>query len=99
MENNQRRLDHSSDLYWDIVDAVYLGDYKVKLWFYDGTIKIVDLEARLFCDNPGTVFLPLRDKEVFATVRLDEELGTIVWANGADLAPEFLYELGLNIEK
>ncbi len=98
MENNQKRLDHYSDLYWDIVDAVYLDDYKVKLWFYDGSIKVVDLEERLFRDNPGTVFMPLRDKKLFATVRLDEDLGTITWENGADLAPEYLYESGVDIE-
>jgi uncharacterized protein DUF2442 len=38
------------------------------------------------------VFEPLRDADFFAKVELDEELGTIVWPNGADLAPETLHE-------
>jgi hypothetical protein len=39
----------------------------------------------------GPVFEPLRDEARFSAFRVDEELATIVWANGADLVPEFLY--------
>ena len=41
----------------------------------------------------GEVFEPLTDATLFATARQDEVLGTVVWANGADLAPEFLLKL------
>ena len=41
----------------------------------------------------GEVFEPLTDAHLFATARQDEVLGTVVWANGADLAPEFLLKL------
>ncbi|MFN2617847.1 MAG: DUF2442 domain-containing protein [Thermoleophilaceae bacterium] len=37
------------------------------------------------------VFAPLRDPEYFSRVRLDDELGTVVWPNGADVAPETLH--------
>ncbi|MCC8370740.1 MAG: DUF2442 domain-containing protein [Rickettsia endosymbiont of Stiretrus anchorago] len=33
---------------------------------------------------------PLKDKNLFARVTLDEELQTIAWSNGADFAPKFL---------
>jgi hypothetical protein len=33
----------------------------------------------------------LKDKKIFASVKLDKALDTITWENGADLAPEFLY--------
>jgi hypothetical protein len=36
------------------------------------------------------MFEPLRDPTVFGRVRLDPTLHTLVWPNGADLAPEFL---------
>ena len=41
----------------------------------------------------GEVFEPLKDERLFATARQDEVLGTVVWANGADFAPEFLLKL------
>jgi Protein of unknown function (DUF2442) len=55
--------------------------------FDDGTEKTLDLGPLL----SGEVFEPLRDPAYFALVTVDEELGTVVWPNGADFAPEFLY--------
>jgi hypothetical protein len=40
----------------------------------------------------GPIFEPLRDVEAFKRFRLHPELRTLVWSNGADLAPEFLRE-------
>lgn len=67
--------------------AEYVGGYRVRLSYEDGTRGEVDLESELW----GEVFEPLRDVERFKTFRIDAELGTLVWPNGADLAPEFLY--------
>jgi hypothetical protein len=39
------------------------------------------------------VFEPLKDLTLFSQAKLDKELATVVWPNGADLAPEFLYAL------
>lgn len=82
-----------------VEDAVYVGDYKVKLWFWDGSVKIVDLQEPVFKKRLGDVFVPLQDQQFFAQVRYDEELGTITWSNGADFAPEFLYEAGIDVRQ
>ena len=69
-----------------VTKAKYLSDYQIELSFDDGTEGKVDLEKYL----TGPMFEPLKEKARFAEVKLDEELGIIVWSNGADLAPEFL---------
>ena len=66
-----------------------LHDYVVRLSFTDGTVRELDLEPVLW----GPVFEPLlADRELFAQVKVDHELGTIVWPNEADLDPDALYE-------
>ena len=65
-----------------------LDGYHVRLTFDDGTIGDVDLGDLA---ERGGVFEPLRDPGFFAQVRVDSELGTIVWPNGADLDPCGLY--------
>ncbi len=69
-------------------NAEYLRDYKIRVMFDDGKEGVIDLEHELW----GEVFEPLKDIRVFQRFRLDSELETIVWPNGADLAPEYLYE-------
>ena len=67
------------------------GGFEVRLEFTDGTRKTVDLEPYL----EGPVFEPLKeDPALFESVRVDPELGTIVWPNGADLDPDVLYADG-----
>jgi len=72
-----------------IIEAKHLQDYQVWLKFNDGEEGTVDLRQELW----GTMFEPLKDLTVFSQVKLDTELDTIVWPNGADLAPEFLHDL------
>ena len=69
-------------------EAKYQGDYRIWLRFSDGTEGEIDLEKELW----GEMFEPLKEKAKFSEVTFDEELGTIVWPNGADFAPEFLYQ-------
>lgn len=64
-------------------------DYQIWLEFNDGKEGAVDLSQSLW----GSMFEPLKDQALFSQVQLDKELDTIVWPNGADLAPEFLHDL------
>ena len=72
-----------------ITDVKHLQDYQVWLKFNDDLEGIVDLSKELW----GSMFEPLKDLSLFSQVKLDSELDTITWPNGADLAPEFLHEL------
>jgi hypothetical protein len=72
-----------------IVSAEVAGDHRLRLQFDDHTRKTVDLGPLL----EGPVFAPLRDPRYFARVVVDPVCGTVVWPNGADLAPDALYAL------
>ena len=70
-----------------VTQAKYIEDYKLEVLFNNGHKGIADLAQVL----EGPVFKPLQDKSFFAQLRVDKELETIVWPNGADFAPEFIY--------
>lgn len=76
---------------YEIKGVENLGGYRLRLTFADGLIFDVDLEEKLH-GQVGTVFEPLRDPEFFARAYVDPEIGTVVWPNGADLAPDALHE-------
>ena len=69
-----------------VIKAEYKGDYRIWLKFNDGSEGVVDLKDELY----GEMFEPLRDINKFRSFRVDPELETLVWENGADFAPEFL---------
>lgn len=71
-----------------VKQAKYLHDYVIWLRFNDGAEGEVDLAGEL----EGEVFGPLKDINKFKSFKIDPVLETIVWENGADVAPEFLYE-------
>ncbi len=71
-----------------VKDAEYVQDHRIWVRFNDGAEGEVDLKDELY----GEVFEPLRDLNMFRSFWVDPDFGTIVWKNGADLAPEFLYE-------
>ena len=75
-------------MFIEVLDAKYLGDYKISLIFNSGESTIVDLSGELI----GKVFEPLKDKSYFQSFKI--KYNTIEWSNGADFAPEFLLELG-----
>jgi hypothetical protein len=72
-----------------IVEAAVCGPHRLRLRFSDGTRKTVDVEPLL----EGAIFEPLRDPGHFKRVFVDPVCGTVVWPNGADFAPEALFEL------
>lgn len=76
-----------------IKKVVYIRDYKLKLTFRNKDVKIVDLEKELW----GSMFEPLKDVEYFKKVKTDNH--TIVWPNEVDFCPDYLYELGVDIEE
>ena len=71
-----------------VVEARYLGDYKVYLEFNDGRKGVVDLSDELY----GEEMTPLRDRGRFSQVYLDKGLATLAWLDGQDFAAEFLYD-------
>lgn len=70
-----------------VTEVKYLEDYQVQVSFNDGRTGIADLKEALH----GTVFQALKEKKLFSQLKLDKELDTITWPNGADLAPEYIY--------
>jgi hypothetical protein len=78
-----------------VVDAAYLDGYRLRVQFDNGSTKVVDLYPHL----DGPIFEPLREKTYFKSFRLDREIDTVVWENGADFAPEFLYEIGEDVSE
>jgi Protein of unknown function (DUF2442) len=70
-----------------VTSAQVLGHYRLRVGFSDGSSRDVDLTGEL----QGPVFEPLADPDFFAQVRVDDELGTVVWPNGADLDPLVLH--------
>ena len=77
-------------LFLHVICVEYLDNYQLKLTFNNGIEGIVDLEQELY----GEIFEPLKDKSLFQKVFVTSR--TIEWPNGADFAPEFLFEIALN---
>ncbi len=73
---------------YDVTDFERLDGYVLRVTFDDGSMQVVDLEPVLF----GEMYGPLRDPDFFRQVRLDPELKTLVWPNGADFDPYILHE-------
>lgn len=72
-----------------VVEIQPLPIFRLWVRFLDGSSGTVDLSHELW----GSMFEPLTNPNVFDQVRVDPELETVVWPNGADLAPEYLYQM------
>jgi hypothetical protein len=71
-----------------VVNFEIAGDYRLRIRFDDGLERVIDFEPVLW----GELYEPLRDREMFRTVRLDPEFRTLVWKNGADFDPSILHD-------
>ncbi len=69
-----------------VVRATYLANHTIRVSFSDGVERDVDFSGWL----TGPVFEPLKNLAYFE--RFFIEGGTLVWPNGADIAPETLYD-------
>ena len=76
-------------MFLEVSQAEYLDNYRIRLTFNNGEIKTVDLQNEL----NGNVYVPLRQLDYFKNFQL--KYNTIEWSNGADYAPEYLYEIGV----
>jgi hypothetical protein len=70
-----------------VVNAKYVDGYRIEVTFNNGQTGVADFDGAL----TGPVFEELKDPEKFRLFKIDEELDTIVWENGADMAPEYIY--------
>jgi hypothetical protein len=82
------------DQLYDVANFEIVGDYTLRLEFDDGTEQIIDFEPILL----GPLFGPLCDLELFNQVRLDADLGTLVWPTGADIDPTVLHDWPQHVE-
>ncbi|OGA15066.1 MAG: hypothetical protein A3I63_01660 [Betaproteobacteria bacterium RIFCSPLOWO2_02_FULL_66_14] len=71
-----------------VIEVRPLENYRLWLRFQDGVTGTIDLSAELW----GPVFEPLRDVALFRQAAVHPDLETVAWPNGADFAPEFLYQ-------
>jgi len=74
---------------YDVVDAKYVDAYKLKVVFEDNKQGVVDFSSYL---NQGGVFRKFQDITFFKKFKVSKELGTIVWNDEIDIAPETIYE-------
>lgn len=73
---------------YHVLEARYVTGHTVWIRFRDGSAGEVDLASAL----QGPVFAPLRDTTYFRQFSIDPSFHTLVWPNGADIAPEYLHE-------
>ncbi len=74
---------------YDVVKAEYIDNYRLKIQFENGYSGVVDFSSY---PQKGGVFSNFSDINFFKNFKISKSLGTIVWNNEVDIAPETLYE-------
>lgn len=72
-----------------ITHVRHIRDYRLELVFSNGIRAELDFRARIA--GRGGVFAPLENVDYFRRVRVDPEVGTLVWPNDVDFCPDVLY--------
>lgn len=76
---------------WRVTSVTALPDSRLRVTFVDGTVGEIVMKNFLDSLNAdGTVFAPLREPAVFSQAAV--VLGAVQWPNGADLAPDAMYD-------
>jgi hypothetical protein len=84
-----RLIETEPAMFPDVKSVRYLRDYELELTFADGVGGRIDFTAWIV--GKGGVLAPLEDKNFFARVSVNADIGTIVWPNDVDFDPEVLY--------
>jgi len=78
-----------------VVEVTYESGYKIKVRFETGQVKVVDLSSHL----DGPIFEPLKDLQYFRRFAVNTDIDTVAWPNNADFSPDFLYEIGVEVNE
>ena len=71
-----------------VTEFEVVGPHSLRIVFRDGLVREIDFRPVL----AGSLYGPLRDPNLFGKVRLDPEVHTLVWPNGADFDPATLHD-------
>lgn len=73
---------------YDVIDAIYKGDYRIELKFEDGVSGTIDFTKYT---KMGGVFENMKNMEYFRSFKVNPDIGTITWPDDVDIAPDTLY--------
>lgn len=74
----------------DIIEAKVVSNYILFIRFEEGVEGVIDISKIIPFEG---IFDKFKDLRYFATVKVSKELGTVIWDNGADLSPDYLYSV------
>lgn len=77
-----------------VVSFEIAGPYTLRVTFDDGAVQVIDFATVL----EGEIYGPLRDLSLFNQVRIDAEVHTLTWPNGADFDPATLHDWPTHLE-
>jgi hypothetical protein len=72
-----------------VINAQIVKDYQIQIEFNDGLSGVIDFQ-KIVRNDTRPIMLQLLDMQMFQTYKVDYD--TLCWENGADFAPEYLYE-------